>query len=151
QQQVATIVNALMTSPEWKDSVFFFSYDEGGGPYDHVPPVPNHTNDFTDAAQLTNYPTHISSIAVSPDSYNPCLPPNPPGTPTTHCDLAASDPGASPTDVAAVQGFAASSASACPTSWSRPSSAGITFLISPWTTRRSLSSSRPGLFQVLPI
>src|SRR6185437_16466373 len=43
QQQVATIVNALMTSPEWKDSVFFFSYDEGGGPYDHVPPVPNHT------------------------------------------------------------------------------------------------------------
>ena len=107
QQQVATIVNALMTSPEWKDSVFFFSYDEGGGPYDHVPPVPNHTNDFTDAAQLPNYPTDISSIAVSPDSYNPCLPPNPPGTPTTHCDLAASDPGASPTDVAAVQGFAA--------------------------------------------
>ena len=40
QTQVANIVNSFMASPEWKDSVFFFSYDEGGGPYDHVPPVP---------------------------------------------------------------------------------------------------------------
>ena len=40
-----TIVNSFMASPEWKDSVFFLSYDEGGGPYDHVPPVPGHSND----------------------------------------------------------------------------------------------------------
>ena len=39
------IVNAFMASPEWKRFRFFFSYDEGGGPYDHVPPVPGHTND----------------------------------------------------------------------------------------------------------
>ena len=45
QAQVANIVNSLMASPEWKDSVFFLSYDEGGGPYDHVPPVPGQSND----------------------------------------------------------------------------------------------------------
>ena len=28
-----------MTSSAWKDSVFFLTYDEAGGFYDHVPPV----------------------------------------------------------------------------------------------------------------
>ena len=37
---VASIINALMDSGQWKDSVFFLTYDEGGGFYDHVPPVP---------------------------------------------------------------------------------------------------------------
>ena len=50
QTQVASLVGSLMSSPEWKDSVFFVSYDEGGGPYDHVPPVPGHSNDFTSAS-----------------------------------------------------------------------------------------------------
>ena len=49
QAQVASVVNTFMASPEWKDSVFFLSYDEGGGPYDHVPPVPGHSNENTDA------------------------------------------------------------------------------------------------------
>ena len=49
QAQVANIVNSLMASPEWMSSVFFLAYDEGGGPYDHVPPVPGHSNDNTDA------------------------------------------------------------------------------------------------------
>jgi len=35
---VESIINALMTSDAWKDSVFILSYDEGGGLYDHVPP-----------------------------------------------------------------------------------------------------------------
>ncbi|MGC1871506.1 MAG: alkaline phosphatase family protein [Acidobacteriaceae bacterium] len=106
QAEVAKIVNALMASPEWKNSVFFFSYDEGGGPYDHVPPVPGHSNDFTDASQVANYPD-ISSIAVNPDSYFPCLPPTV-GTPTRHCDLpSATEPGGHPDDAAAEQGFAA--------------------------------------------
>ena len=103
QAAVAKIVNALMTSPEWTDSVFFLSYDEGGGPYDHVPPVPGHSNDNTDSS-LGTIPD-ISTIAVNPDSYNPCVPAG--GTPTTHCDLAATDPGANPADAAAQQGFAA--------------------------------------------
>ena len=72
--QVAKIVNALTTSPSWKNSVFFFSYDEGGGPYDHVPPVPGHSNDITDTFAWNSIPD-ISSIAVNPDAYNPCVPP----------------------------------------------------------------------------
>jgi len=36
---VQKIVNALMRSDAWKDSVFILTYDEGGGLYDHVPPV----------------------------------------------------------------------------------------------------------------
>jgi phospholipase C len=108
QAQVANILNSFMASPEWKNSVFFLAYDEGGGPYDHVPPVPGHSNDYTDAMvggeTATSIPD-ISTIAVNPDSYNPCLPPN--GTPTLHCDLHPNDPGTTPTDAAAESGFAA--------------------------------------------
>jgi phospholipase C len=103
QAQVANIVNSLMASSQWKDSVFFLSYDEGGGPYDHVPPVPGHSNDFTDAS-LGTIPD-ISTIAVNPDSYFPCVPSG--GTPTLHCDLASTDPGANAGDAAAIQGFSA--------------------------------------------
>jgi phospholipase C len=107
QTEVAKVVNAFMASPEWKDSVFFFSYDEGGGPYDHVPPVPAHSNDYTNTSTLGTTPPDISSIAVNPDSYFPCVPPNPPGTATRNCDLKSTWPGANPNDAAAQQGFAA--------------------------------------------
>ena len=36
---VATLINGLMQSKSWKDSVFILTYDEAGGTYDHVPPV----------------------------------------------------------------------------------------------------------------
>jgi phospholipase C len=36
---VQSIINALMSSDAWKDSVFILTYDEGGGLYDHVPPI----------------------------------------------------------------------------------------------------------------
>jgi len=39
QQYVASLINALMASPSWKDSAFFLSYDEGGAAYDHVVPM----------------------------------------------------------------------------------------------------------------
>ena len=103
QAQVANIVNSLMSSTSWNDTVFFFSYDEGGGPYEHVPPVPGHSNDNTDTS-LGTIPD-ISQIAVNADTYNPCLPAG--GTPTLHCDLVSTDPGAHPGDAAAEQGFAA--------------------------------------------
>jgi phospholipase C/PKD repeat protein len=38
-QNSQTYLNALMNSPVWADSAFIFSFDEGGGMYDHVPPV----------------------------------------------------------------------------------------------------------------
>ena len=37
---VSTLINALMQSPYWKDSVFILTWDEAGGFYDHVPPQP---------------------------------------------------------------------------------------------------------------
>jgi phospholipase C len=103
QAQVANIVGSLMSSSSWGSSVFFLSYDEGGGPYEHVPPVPGHSNDNTDGSLGTIQ--DISQIAVNPDSYNPCVPPG--GVATLHCDLASTDPGANSGDAAAEQGFAA--------------------------------------------
>jgi phospholipase C len=35
----ASLINALMASPSWKDSAFILTYDEPGGTYDHVPPM----------------------------------------------------------------------------------------------------------------
>jgi phospholipase C len=113
QQQVASLINGLMNSPSWKDSVFFFSYDEGGGPFDHVPPVPGHTNDFTD--KNLGITTDIKSIAVNPDDFNPCpAVGKPPLSPGSHCDLnsvangdSQDDPGIKPNDAAKREGFAA--------------------------------------------
>jgi phospholipase C len=64
---VKKIVDALMASSAWQDSIFFLSYDEGGGFYDHVPPAP----------------------AVSPDGIPPVLGTNDTCTATTGpaCDF----------------------------------------------------------------
>ena len=126
QAQVASVINAFMTSPEWSDSVFFLSYDEGGGPYDHVPPVPGHSNDNTDTS-LGTIPD-VSTIAVNPDSYNPCQPSG--GAATTHCDLSASDPGAHSGDAAAIQGFSAQLGFRVPN-----------MVISPFTRRHYISNA----------
>jgi phospholipase C len=37
---VSSLINALMKSTSWKDSVFILTFDEGGGLYDHVAPKP---------------------------------------------------------------------------------------------------------------
>lgn len=105
QQQVANIINALMFSPSWKDSVFFLSFDEAGGPYDHVPPVPGVTNKNT-SASLAPVEGDVRPIAVNPDGFPPCLPQTP-GVFSNHCDLRSVDPGAHPADAAAQSGFAA--------------------------------------------
>jgi phospholipase C len=65
---VASLINGLMASPSWKDSVFILTYDEFGGLYDHVSPQP----------------------AVSPDGIKPVdLLPGDPCTTTTGptCDF----------------------------------------------------------------
>jgi phospholipase C len=38
EYSVARVVTALRTSPNWKDSVLLFTYDENGGYYDHARP-----------------------------------------------------------------------------------------------------------------
>jgi phospholipase C len=113
QAAVANLLNSLMSSPSWADSVFFLSYDEGGGPYDHVPPVPGQSNDNTITANMGYLPPggipDISGMGVNADSYWPCLPPEVNGVlvPTAHCDLQLVSPGAVASDAPAVQGFAA--------------------------------------------
>lgn len=37
---VASLINGLMNSPSWKDSIFILTWDEGGGFFDHVSPQP---------------------------------------------------------------------------------------------------------------
>jgi phospholipase C len=111
QQQIAKTLNAFMSSPSWNDSVFFLARDISGGPYDHVPPVQGHSNDHTNLASMGYLPLgtipDISTIAVNPDSYLPCVPIGP--IPTLHCDLDSNDPGAASTDAASAanEGFAA--------------------------------------------
>jgi phospholipase C len=116
QIELATILDNFMQSASWSDSVFFVSYDEGGGPYDHVPPVPGHSNDNTIIANMGYLPLgdipDIATIAVNPDTYLPCrangpLDGNGNPAPTAHCDLQSTDPGWIATDAPAVKGFAA--------------------------------------------
>jgi len=38
QQFVSDVINAVRNSPNWADTVIFFTYDEHGGYYDHVAP-----------------------------------------------------------------------------------------------------------------
>jgi phospholipase C len=40
QRFVAEITRALMRSPQWARAALFFTYDEHGGLYDHLPPPP---------------------------------------------------------------------------------------------------------------
>jgi phospholipase C len=107
QAQIANLINGFMASASWSDSVLFFSYDEGGGPFDHVPPVPGHTNQNTSAA-LAGLEGDIAPIAVNPDGFLPCQPTTA-GVFTNHCDLRPTSPGANPADAAAAgnSGFGA--------------------------------------------
>ncbi|MEO6891760.1 MAG: alkaline phosphatase family protein [Ktedonobacteraceae bacterium] len=38
QKKIASVINALIGSKLWRSSALFFTYDEGGGFFDHVPP-----------------------------------------------------------------------------------------------------------------
>ncbi len=37
---VSSLINQVMASSAWQDSAFILTYDEFGGPFDHVPPQP---------------------------------------------------------------------------------------------------------------
>jgi phospholipase C len=38
-QFASKVINAVMQGPSWSDTVLFFAHDEGGGTFDHVPPL----------------------------------------------------------------------------------------------------------------
>ena len=62
---VESMVNTLMGSPSWKDSVFILSYDEPGGFYDHVPPQPAIPPDSI------QYPIDIATTDICANNTNP--------------------------------------------------------------------------------
>jgi phospholipase C len=70
----ANLINALMTSPSWKDSAMIFTYDEPGGFYDHVQPqtvpVPDSYSSptdlqATDACDGANQTSGVCSFGVT--------------------------------------------------------------------------------------
>src|SRR5216684_9332516 len=38
EANVASVINAVRSGPNWKDSIIIWTYDENGGTYDHVTP-----------------------------------------------------------------------------------------------------------------
>jgi phospholipase C len=71
---VSKVVRALMASPNWSQSVLFYTYDESGGYYDHVPPPaaikPDRTPPRLTAGNAPGgydrYGLRVPLIAVSP-------------------------------------------------------------------------------------
>lgn len=71
-----SLINALMNSSSWRDSVLFFTFDEGGGLFDHVvppfnavPPDDIQPNDFTSSSVpggFTRYGFRLPLYVVSP-------------------------------------------------------------------------------------
>ena len=80
---VANIINKLIASSSWQDSIFFLSYDEGGGFYDHIAPAQTGSPDgippvlgANDTCSLTTGPAcdfvytgfRLPNIVISPFS-----------------------------------------------------------------------------------
>lgn len=63
-QFVSSLINGLMQSSSWKDSVFILTYDEGGGFYDHVPPQPAVSPDGIPPSDLQ--PGDICTVNTGP-------------------------------------------------------------------------------------
>jgi phospholipase C len=61
---VSTLINGLMGSSSWKDSIFILTYDEAGGFYDHVAPVPTVSPDGI--APIDLLPGDTCTVATGP-------------------------------------------------------------------------------------
>jgi phospholipase C len=72
----ASLINALMSSSFWKDSVFILTFDESGGLYDHVPSpttapspdgiAPSDLSATEPRGDFTRYGFRVPLIVVSP-------------------------------------------------------------------------------------
>jgi len=76
QAFVASVVNAVMASPQWSSTVLFITYDEHGGFFDHVPPpaaclpdaIPPALRPDDVPGAFDNYGIRVPFVAVSPFS-----------------------------------------------------------------------------------
>jgi phospholipase C len=62
EQFAASVINAVMSSPLWPNTVLIWTYDEHGGYYDHVPPPP--------ALAPDDIPPDTSSVSSTTLPYN---------------------------------------------------------------------------------
>ncbi|PYQ44059.1 MAG: hypothetical protein DMG99_05085, partial [Acidobacteria bacterium] len=53
-QFASKVINSVMQGPSWTDSVIFFAHDEGGGFFDHVPPISVPSPDGIKPVDLTS-------------------------------------------------------------------------------------------------
>ena len=74
-QFMSQVVNAVMASPQWPSTMLVWTYDEGGGYYDHVPPPkavkPDHVAPTPESGQphgnpFGRYGFRVPSGVVSP-------------------------------------------------------------------------------------
>ena len=73
---VSSVVNAVMASPNWARTLLVWTYDEHGGYYDHVPPVPMvKPDDIPPSLSPTDIPgeynlsgIRVPTVVVSPYS-----------------------------------------------------------------------------------
>lgn len=63
-QYVSTLINGLMQSSSWKDSIFILTYDEAGGFHDHVAPQPTVSPDGIQPIDLQ--PGDICTVGTGP-------------------------------------------------------------------------------------
>jgi len=74
QAFVASVVDALLASPQWPESALFLTYDEHGGFFDHVPPPPACVPDAIapmlqagdEPGAFDRYGIRVPMVAVSP-------------------------------------------------------------------------------------
>ncbi len=72
----ATVVNAVLSSPAWKRTLFVWTYDEHGGYYDHVPPpraikpddIPPRTGPGDAPGGYSIYGPRVPAVVASPHS-----------------------------------------------------------------------------------
>jgi phospholipase C len=70
QKFVSDAVHALFASPQWSKTALFFTYDEHGGYYDHVPPPPACPPDsltpINQSGAFDRYGVRVPFVLVSP-------------------------------------------------------------------------------------
>jgi phospholipase C len=62
EQFAASVINAVMSGPDWASTVLIWTYDEHGGYFDHVPPPP--------ALAPDDIPPDVSSVSSTTLPYN---------------------------------------------------------------------------------
>jgi phospholipase C len=63
-EYVTAMVNAVMESPYWKDTVIFIAWDDWGGFYDHVVP-PNVDGNDTERTPVQGYGLRVPGMMIS--------------------------------------------------------------------------------------